>query len=34
MMLNGMMDFIGFDVVEKREFMESIDDEYSNWDVY
>ena len=34
MMINGMMDFIGFDALEKREFMESIDDEYSNWEVY
>lgn len=34
MMLNGMMDFLGFDAIEKREFMESIDDEYSNWEVY
>lgn len=34
MMINGMTDFLGFDAIEKREFMESIDDEYSNWEVY
>lgn len=34
MMINGMMDFLGFGAVEKREFMGSIDDEYSNWEVY
>lgn len=34
MMINGMMDFLGFDATQKREFMESIDEEYSNWEVY
>ena len=34
MMLNGMMDFIGLDDIEKQEFMESIDEEFSTWGEY
>lgn len=34
MMLNGMMDFIGLDEQEKREFMESIDEEFLTWGTY